>query len=120
MRVDDRRDSICRVVKSIDKLKAKCDQQCNPQQHIGPHRWIVGSGKVGAQLETCIDDAASDRAAEHDHGDLAGTAAELLLHCARCELLHLWIGCCCTFHACTAPVPFREATSATVHKALTE
>ncbi len=76
MGVDDGRDSVGCVVKSVDEFKAESDQQCQGEQAV---RRVTGDGcgvEITGYVEDDVDDASCEHGKECKNAGLAGLALQ--------------------------------------------
>jgi hypothetical protein len=74
MGVNDSRDRVGRVVKSVHKLKAESHKQSYAKQDEWHHRFVVNRGQVPQQALSGVDEADDQDDAENDHADLGDLA----------------------------------------------
>src|SRR5208282_4978717 len=102
MGVDDRRNRICRVVKTIDELEAKGDQERHAQKQKGHPRRNPGVSPVHVLEEAIgrVQHPGRKKAAENDDGERINPPVQLRFgarwmtgarHRQFCHLLSPWV-----------------------------
>src|ERR1700722_2341215 len=66
MRVYDRRDRVCGVVKTVDEFEAERDEQCDAEQDERIYVRIANDGQVAREVIASIYDAGDDNDARQD------------------------------------------------------
>src|ERR1700683_2828371 len=66
MRVYDRRDRVCGVVKTVDEFEATRDEQCDAEQNDRIDMRIANDGQVAREVIASIYDAGDDNDARQD------------------------------------------------------
>src|SRR5579862_1681004 len=77
--VNDSRDSVCRVVEAVHKLKSKSHQKGNSQQKIGQDRFRMNAGKIVQQTRPRIENPDQQDGTENQNAEFAGCAGKFLV-----------------------------------------